>query len=170
MEFDVANEMFQLMTSTLEEFKDFVQRVIDEAELILPSDSKSDILDMCQKLVEVLNPMDVDDTFEMERMADAMEDIINLFDTLSSAELNSEVEQIILSIFEQYGGEEIERRLEDKLANALQRIEKKLAIYISTWSDSRMARNSEFLKWFIDFKNEQDTFKKLDLLYHSDLI
>ncbi|KAH8282149.1 hypothetical protein KR054_005773, partial [Drosophila jambulina] len=170
LEFDVANEMFQLMTATLEEFKEFIQRVIDEAELILPPDSESTILEMCRELINILNPMDIEDSFEMERMADAMEDIMNLFDSLDSSEFTSEADELVMSIFEQHGGEDIERRLEDKLADALQRIEQRLANYISTWSDSRQARNSEFLKWFMVFKNEKDPFEKLDLLYESDFI
>ncbi|KAH8255806.1 hypothetical protein KR038_011100 [Drosophila bunnanda] len=170
LEFDVANEMFQLMTATLEEFEDFIQRVIDEAELILPPDSRSTILEMCQELINILKPMDIEDSFDMERMADAMEDIINLFDSLESSEFSSEADEIVVSIFEQHGGEDIERRLEDKLTVALQRIEQRYANYISTWSESRQARNSEFLKWFMDFKNEKDAFEKLDLLYQSDFL
>ncbi|XP_020810427.1 uncharacterized protein LOC110185766 [Drosophila serrata] len=168
LEFDVANEMFQLLSDTLEEFKDFVQRVINEAELILPPDSKSTILEMCQEFINIINPMDIEDSYELERMTDAMEDIINLFESLESSEFNSEADEIVMSIFEQHGGEDIERRLEEKMADALQRIEQRLANYISTWSESRQARNSEFLKWFMDFKNEKDPFEKLDLLYESD--
>ncbi|XP_017019328.1 uncharacterized protein OS9 [Drosophila kikkawai] len=170
VEFDVANEMFQLMSATLEDFKDFFQSVIDEAELILPPDSKSTILEMCQELINVLNTMDIEDSLEMERMEEAMEDIVNLFESLDSSKLSSEADEIVVSIFEQHGGEDIERRLEEKLADALQRIEQRLADYISTWTDSRQARNSDFLKWFMDFKNEKDPFEKLDLLYQSDFL
>jgi len=166
----VTNELFQLVTNALEELRNVFQLVIDEAELILPPDSKGLILTDLKEFVKMLDSLDLDDSLELSILEDALEEMENIIEIADSKEFESEADEVVVQLFIQHGGEDLEQILERNLENTLKSIERKVENYMSTWSDSRLVRNSDLVKQFMDFKNEKDVFEKLDKLSNSDFI
>ncbi|XP_037709688.1 uncharacterized protein LOC119547073 [Drosophila subpulchrella] len=170
LQYEVTNELFQLVTDALEELRNVFQLVIDEAELILPPDSKGLILTELKEFVKVLDTLDLDDSLELSILEDALEEMENIIEIADSKEFESEADEVVVQLFIQHGGEDLEQILERNLENTLKSIERKVENYMSTWSDSRLVRNSDLVKQFMDFKNERDVFEKLDKLSNSDFI
>ncbi|XP_016944824.3 uncharacterized protein OS9 [Drosophila suzukii] len=170
LQYEVTNELFQLVTNALEELRNVFQLVIDEAELILPPDSKGLILMDLKEFVKMLDSLDLDDSLELTILEDALEEMENIIEIADSKEFESEADEVVVQLFIQHGGEDLEQILERNLENTLKSIERKVENYMSSWSDSRLARNSDLVKQFMDFKNEKDVFEKLDKLSNSDFI
>ncbi|XP_017056607.1 uncharacterized protein LOC108098306 [Drosophila ficusphila] len=162
LQFEMANELFQMVTEAMEELKIVFQVVIDEAELILPPDSQGSILPELKEFVRRMDSLDFDDSFELSSLEDALEEMENILELSESREFESEADEVIVQLFIQHGVEDLEVILEKNLENTLKVIEKKMESYMSTWSESRLARNSELVKQFNEFKNEKDVYEKLD--------
>ncbi|XP_016962315.1 uncharacterized protein LOC108032813 [Drosophila biarmipes] len=170
LQYEVTSELFQLVTDALEELRNVFQLVIYEAELILPPDSKGLILTELKDFVKVLDSLDLDDSLELDILEDALDEMVNIIDIADSKEFESEADEVVVQLFIQHGGEDLEQILERNLETTLKIIEQKVGDYMGTWSDSRLARNSELVKQFMDFKNEKDVYEKLDKLSNSDFI
>ncbi|KAH8353347.1 hypothetical protein KR084_010370 [Drosophila pseudotakahashii] len=170
LRFEVTNELFQLVTDALEELRNVFQLVIDEAELILPPNSKSLILTELKEFVTVLDSLDFDDSFELNSLEDAIMELESIVEAADSKEFESEADEVVVQLFIQHGVEDLEQVLERNLETTLKVIELKVEDYMSTWTDSRLARNSDLVKQFMDFKNEKDVYEKLDKLTNSDFM
>ncbi|XP_016994214.2 uncharacterized protein OS9 [Drosophila takahashii] len=170
LRFEVTNELFQLVTDALEELRNVFQLVIDEAELILPPNSKSLILTELKEFVTVLDSLDFDDSFELDNLEVAIMELESIVEAADSKEFESEADEVVVQLFIQHGVEDLEQVLERNLETTLKIIEHKVEDYMSTWSDSRLARNSDLVKQFMDFKNEKDVYEKLDKLTNSDFM
>ncbi|XP_016973439.1 uncharacterized protein LOC108040469 [Drosophila rhopaloa] len=170
LQFEVTNELFQLVTDSLEELRNVFQLVIDEAELILPPNSKSLILTELKEFVSVLDSLNFDDSLELSNLEEALEELEYIIESADSKEFESEADEVVVQLFIQHGVEDLEKILESNLETTLKSIERKVENYLSTWSDSRLARNSELVKQFNDFKNEKDVFEKLEKLSNSDFV
>ncbi|XP_001974196.2 uncharacterized protein LOC6548964 [Drosophila erecta] len=170
LQFEVSNELFQMVTDAMEQLRKVFQLVIDEAELILPPDSKGNILKELKELVAALDTLDFDDSFELNRLEDALEELESIISIAGSKEFESEADEVVVQLFMQHGVEDLEQILEKNLETTLKTVEQKVEKYMSTWSDSRLARNSDLVRQFNDFKNEKDVYEKLDKLSNSDFI
>jgi len=118
----------------------------------------------------MLDSLDLDDSLELSILEDALEEMENIIEIADSKEFESEADEVVVQLFIQHGGEDLEQILERNLENTLKSIERKVENYMSTWSDSRLVRNSDLVMQFMDFKNEKDVFEKLDKLSNSDFI
>ncbi|EDV54596.1 uncharacterized protein Dere_GG21601 [Drosophila erecta] len=159
-----------MVTDAMEQLRKVFQLVIDEAELILPPDSKGNILKELKELVAALDTLDFDDSFELNRLEDALEELESIISIAGSKEFESEADEVVVQLFMQHGVEDLEQILEKNLETTLKTVEQKVEKYMSTWSDSRLARNSDLVRQFNDFKNEKDVYEKLDKLSNSDFI
>ncbi|XP_039482250.1 uncharacterized protein LOC120445742 [Drosophila santomea] len=170
LQFEVSNELFQMVTDAMEQLRKVFQLVIDEAELILPPDSNGNILKELKEFVAALDTLDFDDSFELNRLEDALEELESIISIAGSKEFESEADEVVVQLFIQHGVEDLEHILEKNLETTLKSVEQKVEKYMSTWSDSRLARNSDLVKQFNEFKNEKDVYEKLDKLSNSDFI
>lgn len=170
LQFEVSNELFQMVTDAMEQLRHVFQLVIDEAELILPPNSKGHILRELKDFVAALDTLDFDDSFELNRLEDALEELESIISIAGSKEFESEADEVVVQLFIQHGVEDLEQILERNLETTLKIVEQKVEKYMSTWSDSRLARNAAMVKQFNDFKNEKDVYEKLDKLTNSDFI
>ncbi|KAI8043083.1 uncharacterized protein LOC128261599 [Drosophila gunungcola] len=169
LQFEVTNELFQMITEALEELRNVFQLVIDEAELILPPNTKSLILTELKELVAAVDSLNFDDSLELSNLEEALEEMQSVMEIADSREFESEADEVVLQLFIQHGVDDLEKILELNLETTLKAIEMKVQNYLSTWSDSRLARNSDLVKQFKDFKNEEDVYEKLDKLSNFDL-
>ncbi|KAH8410094.1 hypothetical protein KR009_005830 [Drosophila setifemur] len=167
---EIFGEFMDMMVAILEEAADQLQRIIDDAENILPDQPESHLLTKFKEFVNLANSMDIDDSFEMTELIESL-DILEVLDSdCSSNDISSEVDQMFMRIVEEHGGEDLEQSVANIINKKMGIIIEKMDAYISTWPEHRRARKSDFINMFNDIKNEKDAFEKLDKWVDFDLI
>ncbi|KAH8325865.1 hypothetical protein KR067_009302 [Drosophila pandora] len=161
----VANEVVQMLSSTLDEIARFLQPVIDEAERTFPPDAHSFLLSEIKKLVNLIGELDEnsDELDEIGEMFDLI-GIAQIFDPSDYPDL-SDTDQIVVRILEEHGIEVFEQKLIAKFDKTMHKIEQRIEKYIMGMSDSKATRKADFIEWFNDFKNESDIGEKIEMLF-----
>ncbi|KAH8266680.1 hypothetical protein KR018_009978 [Drosophila ironensis] len=167
----VTNEILQLLSGTLDEIANFLQSVIDEAERVLPSNAESLLLLELKRFVSMVNSLDhsSEELENIEEMFDLI-GLTNIFEPLASMENLSKADQIVLQILTNHGVDVLEDRLVAKMHKTLDRIEQKIDKYIMSWSDNKASRKSDFIRWYNNFKNEDDIIAKVEMLFNDDFL
>ncbi|BFF93591.1 uncharacterized protein DMAD_11419 [Drosophila madeirensis] len=168
--YDVSNEIFAIVETSCLETARLLQRVLDDAELLMPPNTQSEILEAFGEFVDLVKQIDMDDSVQLELLATDLDYLSDIFDLKDSAELDSEADRMVMRLLRQHGIDDFEDMLLDRFDAALKRIEGKVESYIGGMSESKLMRRTELLDWFETFKNEKDTLDKLSLLLESDYI
>ncbi|SPP85958.1 uncharacterized protein LOC117587878 [Drosophila guanche] len=168
--YDVTNEIFAIVETSCLETARLLQRVLDDAELLMPPNTQSEILEAFGEFVDLVKQIDMDDSVQLELLATDLDYLSDIFDLKDSAELDSEADRMVMRLLRQHGIDDFEDMLLDRFDAALKRIEGKVESYIGGMSESKLMRKTELLDWFETFKNEKDTLDKLSLLLESDYI
>ncbi|XP_034667845.1 uncharacterized protein LOC117901261 [Drosophila subobscura] len=168
--YDVTNEIFAIVETSCLETARLLQRVLDDAELLMPPNTQSEILEAFGEFVDLVKQIDMDDSVQLELLATDLDYLSDIFDLKDSAELDSEADRMVMRLLRQHGIDDFEDMLLDRFDAALKRIEGKVESYIGGMSESKLMRRTELLDWFETFKNEKDTLDKLSLLLESDYI
>nr|XP_017095771.2 uncharacterized protein LOC108124547 [Drosophila bipectinata] len=161
----VANEVVQLLSSTLDEIARFLQPVIDEAERVLPPDSRSFLLTDIKKLVSLIGELD-ENSEELDEIGEMFDllGLANIFEPSDYPDL-SETDQIVVRILQKHGIDVFEQKLVTKFDKTMHKIEQRIEKYIMGMSDSKVARKADFIEWYNDFKNENDIGEKIEMLF-----
>ncbi|XP_017056708.1 uncharacterized protein LOC108098369 [Drosophila ficusphila] len=161
----VLDELSQMLTANKEKYKNVFQLVIDEAELTLPTESQGSILPKLKELIRRIDSVDNDDFIELRNLGDALEEIKKTLELSESKEFESAADKVIVKLYIKHGVD-LKVILDKNLETTLKVIEKKMESDMGTWSESRLARNSELVKLFNEFKNEKDIDKKSEKIYN----
>ncbi|XP_022232261.1 uncharacterized protein LOC111080759 [Drosophila obscura] len=166
----MTNEIISIVETSFLETARLLQRVIDDAELFMPPNSQSPILEAFGEFVDLVKEIDMDDSVQLELLATDLDYLSDIFELKDSAELASEADRMVMRLLQEHGIDDFESTLLDRFDTALKRIEVQVESYISGMSPSKLQRRTEFLDWFVQFKNEKDTIDKLTMLLDSDYI
>ncbi|EDW25601.1 GL26685 [Drosophila persimilis] len=166
----MTNEIVSMVETSFLETARLLQRVIDDAELFMPPNTQSLILDAFGEFVDLVKEIDMDDSVQLELLATDLDYLSDIFELKDSAELDSEADRMVMRLLQEHGIDDFESSLLKRFDTALKRIEEQVESYISGMSPSKLQRRTEFLDWFDKFKNEKDTIDKLSMLFDSDYL
>ncbi|XP_017154167.1 uncharacterized protein LOC108163412 [Drosophila miranda] len=166
----MTNEIVSMVETSFLETARLLQRVIDDAELFMPPNTQSLILDAFGEFVDLVKEIDMDDSVQLELLATDLDYLSDIFELKDSAELDSEADRMVRRLLQEHGIDDFESSLLKRFDTALKRIEEQVESYISGMSPSKLQRRTEFLDWFDKFKNEKDTIDKLSMLFDSDYL
>ncbi|EDW75944.2 uncharacterized protein Dwil_GK19048 [Drosophila willistoni] len=166
LEMDIIKEMAEAIADILYKQIDLFERVIEDAELLLPADTTSQFLNEIEIFLDTAHHIlkAIENSEELDSIEDTIEELFDFLDLDDS----NEADKLIDRLLEQYGLIEFEQYQEERLSRAFHRIEQHVEIYLDRLTDEKLKRHSDVLEWFLNFQNEKDIEKKLSIAMDVD--